>query len=128
MSSSDLVSCPSAPAQYQDTYIPRLFGAIRLAADQKQRWETDLDSLLDQLMVERDKGTVGNTFENRGWSFCWSPGETEYEWPASIIELEASLLEAKRAAVKAGTAVQKPPTPFWIVRRPKASQKAQEAA
>jgi hypothetical protein len=124
MSPSDLLPAPSAPAQTDSVELCYLLDDICCCAREVEVWEADLNHDLSELTVAREQGKVGNIVEHQGWNFCWSPGETDYEWPASIIKLEASLQEAKAAAVAAGTAVQMPSTPFWIVRRPKASQEA----
>ena len=127
MSPFERLTAPFTTAECEDS-LARLLGSIRLAAIQKERWEDTLHRYLEQLTAERDRGKVQNTFENRGWSFCWSPGPADYEYPDSIIELEANLQEAKAAAVLDGTAVQKPSTAFWMVRRLTSSKGAQEAA
>ena len=123
MSPFEALTAPSTTAKHEES-LSRLLGSIRLAASQKEFWEDDFHRYLDQLTAEREQGRVQNTFENRGWSFCWSPGATDYEWPKTIIEQEANLQEAKAAAVLDGTAVQKPSTPFWMVRRSTGLQEA----
>ena len=118
----------SAPAQRQSSEMCSLLNNVCLAVRQCETWKADLDSFLLELTAAREHGMVASIFEYRGWSFCLSPGPADYEWPDSIIELEANLQEAKAAAVLDGTAVQKPSTAFWMVRRLTSSKGAQEAA
>ena len=124
MSPSDLLPAPSAPAQTEGVDLQVILDSIRHANQQKKAWEAHYKALLDGLTTHRDLGHVEDSFKDQNWSFRWSPGKTTYEWPASIIELQAQLLEAQEAAVVAKTAIQKPSTPFWTVTPPKASQGA----
>jgi hypothetical protein len=50
--------------------------------------------------------------------------EHRNEYPADIIELEASLMEAKAIAVAAERATLKPSSPYWTVRRLKIKEGA----
>jgi hypothetical protein len=124
MSPSEPLTALSAPEQRQSSEMCSLLNMICLAVRQCETWKADLHSFLCELTAAREHGRVGSIFEYRDWSFCWSPGPADYEYPDSIIELEANLQEAKAAAVLDGTAVQKPSTAFWMVRRSTGSQEA----
>ncbi len=83
-------------------------------------------SLLDELSTLHDLGHLPSKLEHNGWGITWSAGRTVYDYPPEIIALEAELQAAKEATVVAGTAVQKPSTPFWSVRKPRPAK--EEAA
>ena len=130
MSPSDLLPAPSAPAQTDGVELQVILDSLLQATEQADRWADHRRKLLDTFSTLHDLGRVEDRFTHAGWPIQYSAGRTSYDYSAcpAVIELEAKLQEAREAAVVAKTATLKPPTPFWIVRRPKASQKAQEAA
>ncbi len=83
-------------------------------------------SLLDELSTLHDLGHVDSKITHNGWGITWSAGRVTYDYPPEIIALEADLQAAKEATVVAGTAIQKPSTPFWSVRKPRPAK--EEAA
>ena len=127
MSVSELLPCPPASAQDQGLELSALLDSLLLATEQADAWADHRRALLDTLSTHHDLGHVDDRFDHAGWSIQYSPGRRSYDYPAAVIELEAQLQEAREAAVVAGTAVQKPSKPFWIVRRPKPATAAQGA-
>jgi hypothetical protein len=130
MSLPDLLPAPSAPAQTDGVELQVILDSLLQATEQADRWADYRRKLLDTLFTLRDLGRVEDRFTHAGWGIQYSPGRTSYDYSAcpAVIDLEAKLQEAREAAVVARVAVQKPSTPFWVVRRPRPVPAAQEAA
>jgi hypothetical protein len=124
MSPSDLLPAPPASPQTENVELSVLLDTLLLATEQADRWADHRRALLDALSTFHELGKVEDKFDHAGWSIQYSAGRRAYDYPPSVTELEAKLQEAKEAAVVAHTAIQRPAKPFWIVRRPKATQEA----
>ena len=126
MSPPDLLPAPSAQAQTEGVELQVILDSLLQATEQADRWADHRRKLLDTLSTLRDLGRVEDRFTHNGWPIQYSAGRTSYDYSAcpAVVELEAKMEEARQAAVVAKTATLKPSTPFWIVRRPKASQGA----
>ncbi|MEB3320142.1 MAG: hypothetical protein VKI63_04295 [Cyanobium sp.] len=128
MPSADTLPPPPATHQPQiPNQLPDLLDAITAATLAIKAWDDHKRALLIALSVHHDLGHVDDRITHDGWQLQWSPGRQSYDYPESVIELEASLQAAREAAVVAGTAVLKPSTPFWTVRPPRPSKGSQEA-
>jgi hypothetical protein len=112
------------PAQTEGVELQVILDSLLHATEQADRWADHRRKLLDTLSTLHDLGRVEDRFTHNGWGIQFSAGRTSYDYSAApqVVELEARLQEARETAVVARVAVQKPSTPFWIVRRPKASQ------
>ena len=124
MSPSDLLPAPSAPAQTEGVDLQVILDSLLQATEQADRWADHRRRLLDTLSTLHDLGRVEDRVTHAGWGIQFSAGRTSYDYSAcpAVVELEARLQEAREAAVVAKAATLKFSTPFWIVRRPKASQ------
>jgi hypothetical protein len=123
-SASELLPCPPTSPDTHGADLQVILDTLLLATEQAARWDAHKRSILDALTTFHDLGKVEDRIEHAGWTIAYSPGRRCYDYPPSVIELEAQLQEAREAAVVARTAVLKPSTPYWSVRRPKGPQEA----
>lgn len=124
MPASELLPAPPTTPEPQGVELSVLLDTLLLATEQADRWADHRRALLDALSTFHDLGKVEDKFDHAGWSIQYSAGRRVYDYPATVTAIEAQLQEAREAAVVAGTAIQKPSKPFWIVRRPKTPQEA----
>jgi hypothetical protein len=80
--------------------------------------QEQLTAALDRLTHLVDECAIDPCFKFNDWSFS-STSRTTYSYPETVLDIEARLKSAKKAAEADGSATPKVGAPYWTIRSPK---------